>query len=1009
MNKLNENEAINYWQSVLGVANSDITKKHLERFFNITIAKMVQSVNEERKLISKREETSKDKFINNEEYDFFEKEFKYLNDSLENLLEKYNFILDKLSMRTSLLKQFEKMTDSEFSHFIIDEARLFYEDEKNGTNVISTSEDPLSYFVKKRFHTKGYRLECETYYPHFFELINENINRFLSYIKEVLDNVSFDFNEIKDVYFKKYNNIILEDISLGDGDRHKKGKSVAALKFSKGKIFYKPRNGDLDVAFFRLLSKLSRFNLNYEFRDLVILNRRDHSYFEEVPYVQTKNNAEFREYYEKLGCLLGILYTLNGTDFHNENIIACGNNPMLIDLESLFHSNIFINENIYDKGFYDLLKQSDPSVIDIGILPKKIVKNFNNEDISLEIGGIGGEEVKASPFKYSKLNIQNSEIIHSRDFGLNQVNQNNPVSKFSDKDYEIINECLKKGFILFYQTVLQNREEYLSTIEKLFGNLEIRVILRPTYIYSKLLSLSKNIYIIGSEANRDVLFSKLAYERWDQLDFVKSEYNQLKQNDIPFFVSNTSSLDISDYENNYLGKLSDSTPLNNALNKIKKMTSDDLTNQVSLIDQAINLKRYKDVSTGIEFAKKEKDLNLQSMLSTAEGIGEMIVNRAVECSEDTITWVSTVLQGKEEVEFGIGPVGNDLYLGNAGISLYLTYLYKKTNNKEFYVAVQKANNYNIEFLKQEKLYEHGNVGYYNGSSGIIISLAVSNLHIPIPNFNDVVTVSLERMRRLFDECQSFDILTGTAGLISSMLCLEKLYPGKYTNQVKELLLLSYNHLFRNAVIDGDIAYWKTSNTKAYTGYAHGNAGIISALSCLAEVEEELFGFKLVDRNFASKILTYIDNNFDKQQGLWETIPGTNRYSKGWCHGPQGQLIAQTNVKLGLPELSKNDEFFKDIIEKIKNVGFGNNSTICHGDLGSLKAIEYYAKKMKDKKLLLDCKEVFGSIYNDVLSVNWKGNIISNTESLGLMLGVAGWGYEILQHIDYDEMFDFFDV
>lgn len=78
-------------------------------------------------------------------------------------------------------------------------------------------------------------------------------------------------------------------------------------------------------------------------------------------------------------------------------------------------------------------------------------------------------------------------------------------------------------------------------------------------------------------------------------------------------------------------------------------------------------------------------------------------------------------------------------------------------------------------------------------------------------------------------------------------------------------------------------------------------------------------------------------------------------------------------------------------------------------MGSLKAIEYYAKKMKDKKLLLDCKEVFGSIYNDVLSVNWKGNIISNTESLGLMLGVAGWGYEILQHIDYDEMFDFFDV
>jgi lantibiotic modifying enzyme len=46
---------------------------------------------------------------------------------------------------------------------------------------------------------------------------------------------------------------------------------------------------------------------------------------------------EIKRYYQRAGQLLCLLYVLGANDCHNENLIACGEHPVLVDLETLMH------------------------------------------------------------------------------------------------------------------------------------------------------------------------------------------------------------------------------------------------------------------------------------------------------------------------------------------------------------------------------------------------------------------------------------------------------------------------------------------------------------------------------------------------------------------------------------------------------------------------------------------------------------------------------------------------
>ncbi|MNU54572.1 Lanthionine synthetase C-like protein [compost metagenome] len=1006
--KLSKEEVLPFWKSLIGIQSEEKLESHLENFFGEPIDNQVDNINKENEMkelgIGRLKESNK-------KQNFFTKELDYFSLKLTELVESSAVIEDKASFIDSQQEQLEKILENDLWYFLIDEATLYFNDKRDSINN-KNGEEMLKIFVEEVFHTELFRSQCEVLYLELFPLITLRINNYLSYVEEIIGNVTIDLHNIEELLPATNSSLKLNDIKLGSGDTHSDGKSVGKLIFNQGVVYYKPRTGELDIKFFDFLDKLYLYDEKFDFKRIKIISRDTYSFFEQIEHVLVRDPEELEQYYEKLGYILCIMYTLNGTDFHSENIIAHGKDPVLVDLESLFHSNIFLNENLYDQGFLEIIKSSDPTVLDIGILPKKIVKNYDSDDYSLEIGGIGAEKQKVSPFKFSEFNIdQNGQPRHIRKFGFNGVSENNPIKEISDSELSAINVIMQNSFEYFYKWILNNKSIYISMVSDHFKSKKIRVILRPTFLYSKLMILSKNIYFLGNKTNRKILFSKLAYERENQMSFVYSEYDQLMNYDIPIFYAYTDELEIYNANNDKLGILSDKTPLESSILKIEKMSPDDLDNQKILIDQAMRLKEYKGDRTDINFAPSEaaeNKIDFERAHKLCENIGNLLVRRAVYPNDESITWISTTILGKEESEFGVGPVGNDMYLGNAGITLFLAHLYKFTKNEKYKETVLKAVNYNIRFLQQEKLYENGNIGYYNGTSGLLLSIGVINKIIPINNFSEIMNTSLARLMKLVKNCNNYDIFAGSSGLITSLIALNELYP-EYRDYVRPLLEEAYRNLLENAIRQNNMCYWENKNTLAYVGYAHGNAGILASLIKLKAVEQEILGYNLVDSHFLKEISNYIDSAYDEEANNWENIPGSKKYSYGWCHGAQGLLLTQIIAKESNSEVLRDENYIRNLVDITIKKGFGANPSYCHGDLGSLKIVEKYSTVFGNEDLLNQCLRTYVNIFYNTIEKKWEKQVLSHSESLGLVIGVSGWGYSVLQFLYPDQVFDFFTL
>ncbi len=75
----------------------------------------------------------------------------------------------------------------------------------------------------------------------------------------------------------------------------------------------------------------------------------DYTVEEYIEATPCENEDQIMRYYERLGQLIAITFLLSGNDFHKENIVANGEFPYLIDLETLFNQPITIQaKDIFD-------------------------------------------------------------------------------------------------------------------------------------------------------------------------------------------------------------------------------------------------------------------------------------------------------------------------------------------------------------------------------------------------------------------------------------------------------------------------------------------------------------------------------------------------------------------------------------------------------------------------------------------------------------------------------------
>jgi len=814
----------------------------------------------------------------------------------------------------------------------------------------NSSEERLRYFSDVLLRDKEYTTNLFQEYAVLSRLLITRTNFWLRNIIELITRLNCDFKKLQETFAQnslgKLKNIQIQ----GVGDSHREGRSVGILTFDSGtKLVYKPRPLEVDLQFNQLIHTINNWGLKYPLRTAVTLNRGSYGWTEFVEGAECTSIDEVKRFYWRMGSYLAILYSLNAVDFHHENIIASGEYPMLIDLETILHNNSrFQSNKTAFENAQDLIRKS---VLQVGLLPLKAWGKDGREGI--DVSGLGGQEGQVFPNKIPVLEEQTKDTAHIKSkYVALKPKDHRPRFKGTVLNAADYVDDIVLGFTETYNLLKEHKAQFINKL-KSFENIKVRQILRPTRRYGALQVISMHPDFLRDGLDREMILNKLWIDSIRFKDLKKVIYAEKRDmllGDIPYFTSELNKKHLFDSYGNCIPDYFHDTALNNVIEKIEQLNSSDCKQQITYIRSALELLKppIAKKSKPVKDIKYQKHIDKKEFLNKAIEIGEYLLKTAIigdNQGEKDLCWIGAGYVDDQEGEWRIEPVGTSLYEGVSGIALFLAYLAEETGRKDFKLASRRAFLPVLEDTKQ--LY----IGPFNGITGYFyVANHLSTLWEDDDLLIRVLEKNLPDLERLIIEDKHLDILGGVAGC---SIVLLQLYKKLNEPKLLDLAKKCGERILQTAIkMDQGIGWKVSASTNPLSGFSHGAAGFAWALYELANVTGDTRYSKA-----GEQALDFERTFFSSEFGNWLDV----RYFNGktnaehgviptaWCHGAPGIVLSRLLITP-----YTNDPFIqKEIqigIETTLKHGFGRDHSLCHGDIGNLDILMYAASKLQDKQL-----------------------------------------------------------
>lgn len=412
-------------------------------------------------------------------------------------------------------------------------------------------------------------------YPHLLYYLNIFIDSSINSFKEIIINLNNDWKDIKEKFNIQNNILILENINtLGNADRHN-GKQAVVLEFNNNfKLFYKPINLNNELLIENIFNFVNKYSKDNFLKNYIYLTKDDHLYREFIDYTkEVKNKEEIKNFYLKLGKILGITYITNTTDIHMENIVVNNANPYLIDRETFFHDNSLLGFN------------SKNEIYSSGILKIPNENQSIYEEGSALFGGIGKRLSLLKPFIFN----DETDSIYIKYINLAKFDSFNRIY-FKNKLVNPIpySKYLVTGFEESKNIFIKNKKEIYDLV-KSHSKIYNRQIIRRTALYYGLIQQIFQPQNLLDNKFKEKIYKKLkdnfgGYNSKAK-KLAKIECEEIFKLNIPYFYSSMESTDIYSIDGNISKNFFSKTgykKFNDKLDKTNSIKLDKLIKQIKL-------------------------------------------------------------------------------------------------------------------------------------------------------------------------------------------------------------------------------------------------------------------------------------------------------------------------------------------------------------------------------------------------------------------------------------------
>ncbi|MFH8336859.1 type 2 lanthipeptide synthetase LanM family protein [Streptomyces sp. AM6-12] len=484
----------------------------------------------------------------------------------------------------------------------------------------------------------------------------------------------------------------LARVELGLGDAHQGNRSVAVLRFADGaRVVYKPR----PLGQHALLDELAAW-LDTKVPDLALrtartVRREGYGWLEFVAHRWCRSVTETDAFYRRQGVLLALLYAVDGADMHYENVIACGDQPVLVDAETLLHTGL---GQAMTAGADPAADALHTSVHRTCLLPHLLI----GEHGALDISALGRSTDGTFP----------SEGLHWADSGrdtmravrgplLSPAGQNQPVPDGRPLDGADHRAALLDGFRTAYAAIAAHGGELTGDEGPLAAGADApaRLIARATRLYATLLEESTHPALLGDALARDgvfaVLWTESAHDR-TRSRLIEHETADLWRGDIPLFTHRPSGTGVRAADGTWLADVLPEASLTAVRKKIARMDEIDCRDQEWIVSATLAARSACDPADRPRSALAVAPVpavvpDASRLLAAVCGIADDIAARAVR-DGGRANWLG--LERVSGPHWSVLPMGAGLAQGYCGVALFLAHTGALTGADRYTALAREA-------------------------------------------------------------------------------------------------------------------------------------------------------------------------------------------------------------------------------------------------------------------------------------------------------------------------------